>query len=176
MMLRVRPYRPADADAIRNWIRDEREHALWCADLIDYPPSPESLGKKQAELNAEGDGTLFTVLDAACRPVGCFAVMRLEPRINNAHLGFILLAPDARGRGIGKKMVQLAVAYCFGLLGADTVTLKVYEQNEAARYCYKAAGFVDVAHNESSLMFGGEKWGTWDMIITRKRRNRFLPL
>jgi RimJ/RimL family protein N-acetyltransferase len=175
-MLRVRPYRSADAAAIQTWIRDEREHALWCANLIDYPPSVDALDRKRMALDAEGYGTMFTALNAADIPVGFFAVMRLETRINNAHLGFIIVDPAMRGKRIGRHMVQLAAGYCFHLLGADSITLKVYDQNEAARKCYKAAGFVDVAHNDKSLMFGKEKWGTWDMIITRKRSKRFLSL
>ena len=175
-MLRVRPYRSADAAAIQTWIRDEREHALWCANLIDYPPSALSLEQERSSLDAEGDGTMFTALDPTGIPVGFFAVMRLETRINNAHLGFIIVDPAMRSKGIGRRMVQLAVGYCFELLAADSITLKVYDQNDAARKCYKAAGFVDVAHNDKSLMFGKEKWGTWDMIITRKRNRRFLSL
>jgi RimJ/RimL family protein N-acetyltransferase len=172
-MLRIRPYRTADADVIQNWIRNEREHALWCANLIDYPPGAPALDRKRAELDALGDGTLFTALDGSGMPAGFFGVMYLEPRTNNAHLGFIVVDPAARGRGVGREMVQLAAEYCFGLLAADSITLKVYDQNEAAINCYKACGFTGVSRNERSLVFEGEIWGTWDMILTRKR-GRFL--
>lgn len=171
-MLRIRPYRASDAEALLTWIRNRREHALWCANLIDYPPTAPALDQMRAKLDAEGDGTLFTALDGSGAPAGFFAVMHLEPRINNAHLGFIVVDPAFRGKGVGQKMVRLATAYCFDLLAADSITLKVYDQNEAARKCYKACGFADVSHNEKSLIFEEEKWGTWDMILTRKRSRR----
>ncbi len=175
-MLRIRPYRSADGAAIQKWIRDEREHALWCANLIEYPPSAEALNRKRQEMETAGDGAMFTALDRSGAPVGFFAVMSLERLTNNAHLGFIVVEPDLRGKGVGLHMVSLAVRYCFELLSAGSITLKVYDQNEAARKCYKAAGFVEVTHNDRSLVFGDEQWGTWDMILTRRRSGRIMPL
>ncbi len=175
-MLRIRPYRSADGAAIQQWIRDEREHALWCANLIEYPPSAEALDRKRQEMEAAGDGAMFTALDRSGAPIGFFAVMSLELMTNNAHLGFIVVDPGLRGTGVGLQMVRLATRYCFELLSAGSITLKVYDQNEAARKCYQAAGFSEVTHNEKSLTFGDEQWGTWDMILTRKRHGRATPM
>ncbi len=167
--MRIRPYRSKDAASIKSWIRNETEHALWCANLFDYPLTTEALESKRAQMDDQTDGSLFTALDAKGAPIGFFAVMRADYTTNNAHLGFIIIAPDLRGAGLGMEMVRLAVHYCFNLLAVASVTLKVYDSNEKAHKCYKAIGFSDVSHNDKSLVFQGEKWGTWDMIITRRK-------
>ena len=35
--MRVRPYQNKDFNTISQWIKEERSHALWCANLIPYP-------------------------------------------------------------------------------------------------------------------------------------------
>ena len=36
--MRIRPYIACkDYDEIKNWISDERTHAMWCANLIHFP-------------------------------------------------------------------------------------------------------------------------------------------
>lgn len=41
-------------------------------------------------------------------------------------------------------MVQMAIRYAFDMLKAEKITLGVFENNPAAYYCYKAAGFQEV--------------------------------
>lgn len=168
-MLRIRSYKTKDADKIQGWIRNTKEHALWCANLIDYPLTQERLNAIHTQYISEGEGGLFTALNPDGTPVGFFAVMRADYKINNAHLGFIIVDPALRGRGYGKQLVQMAVRYCFCMLLTTSVTLKVYDMNEAAHRCYLAVGFTDVSHNKQSLVFEGESWGTQDMIITKKK-------
>lgn len=38
-------------------------------------------------------------------------------------------------------MLKAALRYAFDILKAEKVTLGVFENNEPAYYCYKAAGF-----------------------------------
>lgn len=36
--MRLRPYIPEkDFEAVQTWVNDERVHAMWCANLIQYP-------------------------------------------------------------------------------------------------------------------------------------------
>ncbi len=46
-------------------------------------------------------------------------------------------------------MLLLAIKYAHEIYGANKVSLGVFENNEPAYYCYKAAGFKDVALNET---------------------------
>lgn len=167
-MLRIRPYKTTDAASIQNWIKTPKEHALWCANLMEYPITQERMAAMHAEYSAQGEGGLFTVLNIAGIPVGFFAVMKADYKINNAHLGFILIDPAQRGQGYGTEMMHMAVRYCFYMLLTTSVTLKVYDINEAARRCYQKVGFKSVTHNDRSLVFQGENWAAQDMIIIKK--------
>ena len=41
--MRLRPFIAcSDFDVIKNWILDERTHAMWCANLIAYPIEKEN--------------------------------------------------------------------------------------------------------------------------------------
>jgi len=171
-VLRIRPYKTKDAESIQTWIRTKEEHALWCANLIDFPLTEERMEVMRHEYNQHGEGGMYTALNTEGVPVGFFAVMRADYKTNNAHLGFIVVAPELRGHGYGKEIVHKAVHYCFCILSMSSVTLKVYDVNKAAYYCYQAVGFVDVTHNDRTLVFEGESWGSKDMIIKRSKYTR----
>ena len=53
--MKVRPFElDQDFDSIKDWINDERSHAMWCANNVEFPISKESFGVlKLAELKAE---------------------------------------------------------------------------------------------------------------------------
>lgn len=41
--MRLRPFIPCcDFEEIKNWISNERTHAMWCANLMKYPIEKES--------------------------------------------------------------------------------------------------------------------------------------
>ena len=171
-MIRIRPYKTTDAASIQGWISNTKEHALWCANLIKYPVSQEQLETMHSKYNAQGEGGMFTALNTEGKPIGFFVVMRADYKTNNAHLGFIIIDPALRGQGYGKELVHMAVRYCFCMLHTASVTLKVYDINEVAHRCYRTVGFIDVTHNNKSLVFEGENWGTHDMIVTKKKYKR----
>src|SRR5665647_20336 len=103
-MLRIRPYKYKDANAIPSWIKDEIEHAFWCANLFKYPLTVEDFENKRIELDSKDDSIFFTALDKNGIQVGLFSVMHFDYIINNAHLGFIILDPNFRGKGYGQEM------------------------------------------------------------------------
>ena len=42
--MRLRPFIASkDFEIIKNWISDERTHALWCANLMAYPIKKENV-------------------------------------------------------------------------------------------------------------------------------------
>ena len=65
-------------------------------------------------------------------------------------------------------MLRLALKYAFEVYGAEKVTLGVFENNEAAYHCYKAAGFKDVVLDETETYeVMGEEWKCKEMAIER---------
>ena len=92
-------------------------------------------------------------------------------RFNNTErtivrLGFIIVDDTKRGKGYGKKMVQLATKYAFEFLGAKKVTLGVFDNNPSAYHCYKAAGFQENGESFKIPLFGE----TWTVIELEMKR------
>lgn len=59
-------------------------------------------------------------------------------------------------------MLQLGLKYAFDILGADKVTIGVFENNESAHKCYQKVGFAD------QEMITAEPWNIIEMSAERK--------
>lgn len=82
--------------------------------------------------------------------------------------GFVIVDDMIRGKGYGKRMLKLAIRYAFDILKTKKKTLGVFDNNEQAYYCYKAAGF-----NENGKIIYcecmGEQWKDIEMEINYEK-------
>ena len=69
-----------------------------------------------------------------------------EPGV--AHLYAMWVAPDARGAGVGRGLVDAVVAWARDR-GCGRLVLSVTETNETARGFYEACGFVDTGERRT---------------------------
>lgn len=171
-MLRLRQYKPCDADIIASWIKDEISFRKWSADRYDsYPVTGADINKKYLECNgdcSEPDNFYpITAFDES-GVVGHLIMRYTDADKKVIRFGFIILDDTKRGKGYGKEMLRLSLEYAFGIMKADKVTLGVFENNPSAYYCYKAAGFKEVPSDEPfcfSVM--GESWKCIEMEAER---------
>ncbi|MCR5621595.1 MAG: GNAT family N-acetyltransferase [Treponema sp.] len=170
--LRLRPYiHDRDFDSIKDWIRDERTHALWCAGRTSFPLQKESFGMLLREISEKfGDRPVIAEAPNST-PVG-FYCWSLNPDTNECMLKFVMTSPEVRGKGYGHKMLFLALHYAFSLTGADAVHLNVFSCNEPAKRCYQKTGFTERNVTENAFTFRDESWGRCNMII---RREHYQP-
>ncbi|MDB2011292.1 GNAT family N-acetyltransferase [[Clostridium] symbiosum] len=158
-MLRLRPYKPADAGYLMKWLEDERTVEFWKADRFCWPLTAEQLADYCEDFTADPAAAAFTALDGAGNPAGHFSFRQIDWAGNRAHMGFIIVDPGCRGKGHGREMVRLALQYARLCLGLDFVTLGVYDCNEPARRLYEAEGFVKADRlGEKQTGFRGETW------------------
>lgn len=160
-MLRIRPYKPADAGFLLSWLTEERTVAFWKADRFTWPLTLEQLNRYDEDFTADPKAAAFMVLDEAGAAVGHFSLRNINWQENRAHMGFIVVNPDCRGKGYGRKLVHQALVYAFQVLGLRAVTLGVYDCNEPARRCYAAEGFRPIERSgweAKTEWFHGEKW------------------
>lgn len=160
-MLRLRPYKKEDANTIISWSKDARAFYQWSAGVMeDYPITQEEFGFVDSLM-------AFTVLDEE-KITGFFTLRNPGGKIDELRIGFIILDPQQRGCGKGKEMLKLALEYAFELYGAKRVSLGVFENNESAYYCYKAAGFDDVILDVTeTYQVLNEEWKCKEMAIER---------
>lgn len=57
------------------------------------------------------------------------------------HLGRIIVSPQARGRGLGRVLMQALMGQALQSAGVERLTLRVYRDNAAAVTLYRDLGF-----------------------------------
>ena len=170
-MLKLRPYKPCDAETIVSWCKDEESFRRWTSDRYEsFPITAEDMNKKYIDNNGDCPDLDNFYPMTALDENGIVGSLIL--RFNNeertvVRLGFIIVDDKKRGKGYGKKMVQLAIKYAFEFLGAEKVTLGVFDNNPSAYHCYKAAGFRETGEIFNIPLFG-EMWTVVELKMERE--------
>ena len=163
--MRLRPYRKRDAGAVVNWIKEERTHALWCANLLPFPFTEQDLTGYLEEMEEQRGSSGFTATLADGTPAGFFQI-GINPVLNSGFLGFVVVDPGIRGMGYGEQMLRLAVKYAFEIAGLQSLALHVFDCNTPAIGLYKKTGFQETAVTPECFAFRDEVWGRCKMEIT----------
>jgi DNA-binding MarR family transcriptional regulator/GNAT superfamily N-acetyltransferase len=151
-----------------------RHGELYVGDL-GYPPAFEhyvvqAFGDFMTTFAPPRDRIFLAERDG--RFAGSIAVKGL-PRAT-AQLRFLLVEPDARGLGIGRRLVRRVLDHARAL-GERRVVLDTASDLDAARAIYAAHGFVKTAHraNEPWLPAGvdSERWAL-DLAAARRVSGR----
>ncbi len=158
-MLRLRPYHTNDAEKILSWSNSESAFYKWSAGVLgEYPISKEQFGFV-TNLMA------FTAIDED-EIVGFFTMRRPGEGFDELRFGFVVVDPEKRGKGYGKRMLQLGLKYAKEIFGVKKVSLGVFENNEPAYCCYKAVGFRDVVLEETEIYTVlGEEWKCLELEV-----------
>ncbi len=161
-MLRLRPYKPCDAETVISWIKDEAAFRRWSTDRYEsYPITAADMNRKYMECNGdctESDNFYpMTAFDES--GIVGHLIMRFTDEAKTAlRFGFVIVDDSKRGMGYGKEMLRLALKYAFEILMVKKVTLGVLENNPSAYFCYKAAGFKEIHEDNPEYYFlMGEK-------------------
>lgn len=133
--------RAATADDLRflmAWFPDAESTARWGGPKFRFPFDFESF---KADCRWPQMAS-YVLPDAAGELIG---FGQLYPKLGRAHLARLAIAPEARGRGHGKLLVEALCRLGRDELGADEASLYVLETNVVARNLYRAVGFVESA-------------------------------
>ena len=166
--MRLRPYvHSRDFDKIKDWLADERAHAMWCANRMRFPLEKTNFSDALNEMFDMHGDCPFVATEDDGTVVG-FICCSVCYESNEAMLAFVVVDPHQRGKGYGKEMVLLAVQYCFDIAKADAVQLNVFTANAAARKCYESAGFTERNTTPDAFRYKDESWGRCNMAIKRE--------
>lgn len=168
MELRLRPYKPCDADIIAGWIKDELAMRKWSSDRFgDFPLSGDMINLKYVDNNGDcPEADNFYPMTAFDEKgiVGHLILRFTDAEKKSLRFGFIIVDDTIRGKGYGKQMLSLSLKYAFEIFKADKVTLGVFDNNPSAYHCYKSVGFKDTG-DESFIELFGEQWRVIEMQI-----------
>ena len=80
--------------------------------------------------------------------------------------GFVIVDDELRGKGYGKQMLQLTIRRAKDELGAQRITLGVFDNNLIALHCYASVGFKVIGTD--TYMIDGEEWTGKEMELKIK--------
>jgi UDP-2,4-diacetamido-2,4,6-trideoxy-beta-L-altropyranose hydrolase len=137
---------------IREAALDDEHHLLaWRNDAVT-----RALAFTQHEITADEHSAWFRgkLADARCviliaeedgQPVAQVRFDRVDARIAEAH---IAVDPAARGRGVGRSALRLALPGARRALGVDKVLARIKRENTASLRAFHAAGFSVVGERD----------------------------
>ena len=170
--MRLRPYKPCDAEKIVSWCRDEHTFLMWGGDRFgSFPISAGTMNRKYLEENgdcADDDFYPMTALEGD-EPVGHFIIRRPGPDSRVLRFGWVIVDDSRRGQGLGRRMLLLGLKFAFEVMKAEKVTIGVYEDNTRAYSCYLSAGFRRTEDTRDHIeTVSGEEWNTVELEIDEK--------
>ena len=93
------------------------------------------------------------------RIAGCIGIVASSPK--TAQLRWFLVAPEARGKGLGRRLLEEAVAFSIAA-GYESIVLWTVSALTTAGHLYEAAGFGRVEE------IPGRRWGV-DVVEQKYR-------
>ena len=111
----------------------------WMGTMIPFPLEIQVLQ------DLEG---IFSIFDGP-EFVGLIQKIRLEDR--NLHIGRFFINPQKQGQGLGRQALRKFVSLVFENGDIDSISLNVFETNQAAKNLYKKEGFEIVQTIEAPV-------------------------
>ena len=158
--MKLVPFTRDDYPLIISWIPDEAFNLLWGGTLYHWPITIEQIAEHQKKKEVRS-----FILVHEDKKVGHIELYRISD--DEYRLCRVIIAETlGRGRGYGKRLIRLAIAYAKQYLHAKTLSLSVFEQNENALNCYHSLGFQISSREEGTVIFNGEKWPFFRMNLS----------
>ena len=111
----------------------------WMGPMIPFPLTIQILQ------DLEG---VFSIFDGP-EFVGLIQKIRLED--SNLHIGRFLINPQKQGQGLGSQALRKFVSLVFENGDIDSISLNVFEANQAAKHLYQKEGFEIVKTIEAPV-------------------------
>lgn len=167
----LRDFVEEDAQIIAGWLLSEEALYEWSADRFNkFPISGDDIIANYAPHLETGRFCPLTAVDDSGDVIGHFIIR--YPKDDDDSLvrfGFVIVDPELRGKGYGKEMLRLGIAYVKENLTASRIDLGVFEKNESARRCYEAVGFKEYGRSEYEMPIG--TWSCVDMEMFTERQD-----
>lgn len=160
--MELKKYCKEDSAIICSWIKDEKSLYQWSADrIVKFPLADNDLTENYIPMIKDKRFIPLSAFDENGNLIGHLFIRYPDEKDDSiVRFGFVIVDPDLRGCGNGKKMLQLAIEYAKNILCASKITLGVFVNNDSARYCYESVGFQPVGKSEIYKMPIGE----WECV------------
>jgi len=142
---RTFPLAPHDFPALQQLWNDSADYVKVVYGRPPQHDEAQSVYEAGPEQGYGPQGKMFYGITAASgdKLIGVLDAFRNHPHEGSWYIGLLLLSPDTRGSGIGRKVVD-ALTHAARAQGASEIQLNVVEQNESAHRFWATCGFTEV--------------------------------
>lgn len=144
--IRLRKIEPSDLPFLYLWENDaaawadgDNHNPLSQQDLRDYIESTTGDIYKDGQLRLIIEQSPITN-DQSPLTIGCIDLFDFDPRNRKAALG-MYIAPEHRGKGVGRQALEQLEAYAFGHLNLRLLYAVIATNNEPCSALYRSAGY-----------------------------------
>jgi RimJ/RimL family protein N-acetyltransferase len=159
MRVRIRVLTPDDAQAFQD-LRLQGLQTSPTAFSSSYAEEVDRPIQAVAQRLGAEASTVFGAFTEAGQLVGVTVLYR-EPRMKSHHKAFIFgmyVAPEYRGQGIGRALLEAAVSRARQLPDLRQLTLTVVASNQAAYSLYKSCGFETFGLERGAVEIDGNTY------------------
>lgn len=159
--MELRDYRKTDAFEIINWINNEKDLRLWCADIYkNYPITANNIND-----NYNSNNYWAKTLVDNNKIIGHLILRNPSTDKYEIRFGFIIVNPSLRGKGYGKILLNKAIDFAKKELHAKEINLGVFDVNKSAYFCYKSVGFKENEIKKNNFYYNGDYWNLIEMSL-----------
>jgi L-amino acid N-acyltransferase YncA len=161
--MRLRPTEPRDAPALAAIYGDAALNGF--GTFEETPPSPDEMEARRARIAGFGLPHLVAELDGRVAGFACAVPFRPRAAYRFTAEDSVYVAPDAKGRGVGRALLQAVVAECERMGLRQLVALIGDSDNAGSIALHRACGFAP-----AGVLPGlGFKRGRWvDVVLMRR--------
>ena len=163
----IKPYSSSYAKTILSFTSDIESFYRWSAGVLGtYPIDEAKFNDRIKELKSS---KLFYpyVVKLEEEVIGFFTLRYKIESVNDLTIGFVIIDPNYRGYGYGKKMLELAINLAFSKYKSDSVNLRVFKDNVDAYKCYKSCGLKENGIKDSYKIMDKD----WEVIEMDLKNN-----
>lgn len=145
-MIKLRKIEPTDLPFLYQWEND----ALAWADGANHNPLSQQdlrayIESTTGDIYRDGQLRLIiedlSTLNFQPSTLGCIDLFDFDPRNRRAAIG-MYIAPEHRGKGVGKEALRLLEQYAFGHLNLRVLYAVIATNNAACTTLYRNAGYT----------------------------------
>lgn len=159
----VRPTLPSDAEALAAIYGDAALHGF--GTFEETPPSPAEMEVRRARVVGFGLPHVVAELEGEVVGFACAVPFRPRPAYRYAAEDSVYVAPAAKGRGVGRALLERVVADCEALSLRRLVAAVGDSDNTGSIRLHEACGFT----RAGVLPAMGFKHGRWVDVVFLQR-------
>lgn len=145
-MIKLRKIEPTDLPFLYQW---ENDASAWADGANHNPLSQQDLRAYIESTTGDiyRDGQLRLIIEEHSTlhntpsTIGCIDLFDFDPRNRRAAIG-MYIAPEHRGKGVGKEALRLLEDYAFGHLNLRVLYAVIATKNTACTTLYRHAGYT----------------------------------